>query len=66
MRSLASLMIRLVRIDLERAVDLLEQHHAAEPVWQGHIRNGELEVRAARDRGAEAKGTADHERDAGD
>ena len=55
-------MIRLVRIDLERAVDLLEQHHAAEPVRQRHIGDGELAVRALEDSLAQPQRAADDER----
>ena len=52
-------MIWFAGVDLKRAKDLLQQHHAAEPVRQRHIGNGELEVCAARDRGTEPQRAAD-------
>ena len=52
MDALSSLVIRLMRVDLERAIDLLEQEHAAKPVRQGHIGDGKLAVRALEHGGA--------------
>ena len=48
----ALFVIWLAGIDLKRAIDLLQQYDAAEPVRQGHIRNGKQKIRAIGNRRA--------------
>ncbi|MPM88646.1 hypothetical protein SDC9_135750 [bioreactor metagenome] len=45
-------MIWFASVDLKRTINLLQQHHAAEPVRQGHVGNGEQQVRTAGHGGA--------------
>ena len=42
-------MVRLARVDLERAVELFEQHNAEDLVGEGHFRKAEPQFRTVED-----------------